>query len=144
MRWPHDITSLPFNRERTSWQSSSPPPPFTLPPFPPQHQEQAESRFSPLLSSFPPSPKNEHSKPRQLAKSSLPASPLHVDSHLSCPAVMEPGLRASPRRIHAPKSIKLCVSRMGELHFFWAQLNGTARLRVCLGGIGRQEVWRHL
>jgi len=52
---------------------------------------------------LPSLPQNEHSKPRQLAKSSLPASPMHADSHLSYPAVVEPGLRASLRRIHAPQ-----------------------------------------
>lgn len=37
---------------------------------------------------------------------------------------MEPGLRASPRRIHAPKSIKLCVSKGGIALFL-----GTAERR---------------
>lgn len=54
---------------------------------------------------------------------------------------MEPGLRASLRRIHAPKSTKLCVSKGGD-SIFRAQLNGTVRLRVCLRGVGRGEVWR--
>lgn len=65
---------------------------------------------------------------------------MHVDSHLSCPAVMEPRLRASLRRIHAPKSIKLCVSKGGD-SIFPAQLNGTVRLRFCLRGVGRGELW---
>lgn len=110
----------------------------------PQYQKQAEDRFSPFLSSlplpFPPSlPQNEHSKPQQLDKSSLPASLMHVDSHLSCPAVMEPGLRASLRRIHAPKSIKICVSKGGD-SIFLTQLNGSVRLRVCLRCVGRRRV----
>lgn len=86
-------------------------------------------------------PQNEHSKPRQLAKSSLPASPAHVDPHLPCPAVMEPGLRAALRRTHAPRSIRLCVSKGGD-SIFRAQLSGTVRLTACLRGVGTGEVWR--
>lgn len=150
MHWPYNITSPPSNEERISWQSSSPalaPPLLTAPAPSPGTSAPGAGRgqvfpFSVLPSSLPPSlPQNEHSKPRQLAKSSLPASPTHVDSHLPCPAVMEPGLRAALRRIHAPKSSKLCVSKGGD-SIFWAQLSGTVRLRAFLRGVGTGEVWR--
>lgn len=149
VHWPYDIMSLPLNEGRISWQSSSPalaPPLLTAPAPSPGTSVPEASRGQVFPSSvLPPSlplslPQNEHSKLRQLAKSSLPASPMHVDSHLSCPAVMEPWLRASLRRIHAPKSIKLCVSKGGD-SIFPAQLNGTVRLRFCLRGVGRGELW---
>lgn len=109
--WPCTVMSLPPTRERISWQSSSPvpaPPLLTFPSAPGAGRRQV------FPSSLPPSPKMSIQSPsRQLAKSSLPASLMHVDPHLSCPVVMEPGLRASPGRIHAPKCIELCGSKAG-------------------------------